>query len=551
MKTHRKRRGSRKRAMKARSMKARSMKARSMKARSMKARSMKARKMRGGNQELFNAVTKGNTTKTNQLLEANANPNEIFEGQTLLHIAAKNGYYEIAELLIDKGADVNKADKDGRTPLFVAAEAGYAEIVELLANNGADINKVDVYKYTPLNAAAESGREDVVEYLIDQGADLDKPSKYGVTPLMSSLINVHDSVASLLIESGANIYTKDEDNNTALFFASSRGFYDIVDVLLEKGADPNIQTIYGETPLYTASDSNYIEIVSLLLENGAAPNIKENNGQTPLFITSENGFDEVVNLLLENGADPNIDNVDGETPLYIASLEGFASIVKLLLKHNAVVTDKIKNEMDEFDSDIQNLLGVMVSTSSSRSSPVAVPLNRNSKPANAPSKCFDPILYSNTNITKEMVTFYIQDKANKTIAAGCLDEDSLNIYKTSNDYVFYRCKDSVPVGALFIDSKSVHSEKYRLLNFDRRIYVKDSEARQLKVGNQYILRPTGEPLGRIASYDVVHGGSAVSSNHCGPADGSIIYKIYQVGEGAVGGRRGRRRHPIYTKRKRL
>lgn len=169
-------------------------------------------------------------------------------------------------------------------------------------------------------------------------------------------------------------------------------------------------------------------------------------------------------------------------------------------------------------------------------------LNSNSKPSNAPSKCFNPIESGEVNITNDVATFYIQDTNNKTVSTACLDEDSLDIYKTSNDYVFYRCKDTVKNSALFIGENDIHPIEYRLLNFDRRIYVKDSEAHKLEVGKHYILRPTNEPLGRIASHDVVFGsGMVVSAKHCGPADGSMIYKIYEVNSSPSGGRRKTRR----------
>ena len=41
----------------------------------------------------------------------------MIDGATPLYVAAQNGHTEIAQLLIDKGANVNQADNDGATPL--------------------------------------------------------------------------------------------------------------------------------------------------------------------------------------------------------------------------------------------------------------------------------------------------------------------------------------------------------------------------------------------------------------------------------------------------
>ena len=69
-----------------------------------------------------------------------------------MHRAVTFGQKEIAELLIDKGADVN-ASSGGETPLHEAALFGHKEIVELLIGKGADLNAKDEDGDTPLDFA--------------------------------------------------------------------------------------------------------------------------------------------------------------------------------------------------------------------------------------------------------------------------------------------------------------------------------------------------------------------------------------------------------------
>ena len=47
------------------------------------------------------------------------------------------------QMLVDKGAEVNKADDDGLTPLHRSARKGNVEMVSLLVANGADLNVKD------------------------------------------------------------------------------------------------------------------------------------------------------------------------------------------------------------------------------------------------------------------------------------------------------------------------------------------------------------------------------------------------------------------------
>ncbi len=61
-------------------------------------------------------------------------------GKTLLHIAALNGYKDIAEILVNKNIDVNVKDNSGKSPLYYAAKYGHRKTAELLLERGAKEN---------------------------------------------------------------------------------------------------------------------------------------------------------------------------------------------------------------------------------------------------------------------------------------------------------------------------------------------------------------------------------------------------------------------------
>ena len=58
-------------------------------------------------------------------------------------------------LLIEKDADVKKANNDGWTPLYIAAENGHLEVIKLLIKKGADVNKADNCGWTSLYIATK------------------------------------------------------------------------------------------------------------------------------------------------------------------------------------------------------------------------------------------------------------------------------------------------------------------------------------------------------------------------------------------------------------
>ena len=95
-------------------------------------------------------------------------------GWTLLHLAARLGREDIAELLLANGADVNARDRLGLTPLHDAANAGRTEVAALLLAHGADVNAKDTGGGTPMHWAIVRGYRDLAE-LLQQHGGKDEP----------------------------------------------------------------------------------------------------------------------------------------------------------------------------------------------------------------------------------------------------------------------------------------------------------------------------------------------------------------------------------------
>ena len=73
-------------------------------------------------------------------------------------------------LLLDRGADINQADRQACTPLYMAAGDGHEAIVRLLLDRGASIAQCDKCG-TPLHRAAYKGYPRVIELLLRRGTD--------------------------------------------------------------------------------------------------------------------------------------------------------------------------------------------------------------------------------------------------------------------------------------------------------------------------------------------------------------------------------------------
>lgn len=294
-------------------------------------------------------------------------------GKTPLCWAAEYGQLEVAELLLDRGADFNLADLIGRKPLQWAARYGCKRIVQLLLDRGDSVDSKDKNGRTPLLLAAREGYVDVVRLLIKYGDEIDSGDAKGQTPLSFAAMNGHLEVVLLLLGMGANpdlrecsknrsplsfaaengyvdvvkwllakdceIDSEDSDERTPLSWAAENGDNEVIEILLLEGADINSKDIYNRTALSYASELGHTTTVDILLQVADIEYDLQDTyyDQTPLSWAAEGGHDEIVNLLLEMGADADSRDRAGHTPLLWAIRNGHEAVTKLLIDQEVEV----------------------------------------------------------------------------------------------------------------------------------------------------------------------------------------------------------------------
>jgi hypothetical protein len=142
---------------------------------------------------------------------------------TTLVEALRLGYSEVAKCLIDRGADVNKANSHGETPLWWASSKGHLEVVRALLDAKAEVNKAANGGQTPLYWASFYGHLEVVRALIDRGADVNKANSHGETPLWWASSKGHLEVVRALLDAKAEVNKADRNGMTPLYEAPTMG----------------------------------------------------------------------------------------------------------------------------------------------------------------------------------------------------------------------------------------------------------------------------------------------------------------------------------------
>ena len=126
--------------------------------------------------DVFDAAAVGRTRGLAELLDADPELVRAWsaDGFTPLHLAAFFGHEDAAELLIERGADVDVIARNETlqvAPLHSAAAGVHPSIVKLLVEHGADVNARQGGGFTPLHSAAQNDDRESVATLLDAGAD--------------------------------------------------------------------------------------------------------------------------------------------------------------------------------------------------------------------------------------------------------------------------------------------------------------------------------------------------------------------------------------------
>ena len=174
---------------------------------------------------VFDYITHDNklryiVSNIDRYLENNGDINAVNEnGDTMLMKAVSIGYYDLADYLIDKNADISITNNKGENALILSAN--YPYIMNLLINNNADVNASDNNGKTALHYACAGGDLYSVKLLIKSGADINKRDILGKTILMYAVENENLKLIKYLVEEvNVDINEKDDWGQNAIFFAT-------------------------------------------------------------------------------------------------------------------------------------------------------------------------------------------------------------------------------------------------------------------------------------------------------------------------------------------
>ncbi|KAJ6264017.1 Ankyrin-1 [Drechslerella dactyloides] len=238
--------------------------------------------------------------------------------------------FEMADLLLEKGADVNCA---GGAAIKQAIYSGDILVLQYLASHGADLNMLLAPDgWTPLQVAASQGKLDVAAALLDLGADPNGQHGEKGPTIYYALQSKNEAVVRLFLKKGTRV-DDSHKRHSLLVCAIFGGMTKLVSELIRAGANVNKVDIEGWTPLAVAIDVGDEKMERLLRSHGA----KASMMGAEVFLSVIAGGDmRRIRRLLDEGVDPNQD--DGTfTAMIHAARSGRKRLVDLLHEYGCSV----------------------------------------------------------------------------------------------------------------------------------------------------------------------------------------------------------------------
>lgn len=168
--------------------------------------------------DFFAALTFDRPAEVQHLLDKGFDPNSPSEkGVPALLYALQSEAPKSALLLARHPAtQVNAANSAGETALMLAVINHYTDVVQVLIERGADVNREG---WTPLHYAATRGHRDMMRLLLDHDAYIDAEAPNGNTPLMMAARYAQPLAVKLLLEEGADPTLVNQSQESALDMA--------------------------------------------------------------------------------------------------------------------------------------------------------------------------------------------------------------------------------------------------------------------------------------------------------------------------------------------
>jgi len=303
--------------------------------------------------DIYEAALTGNLHALTYFHQLGASLHESRPNKTsLLHLAVDGNNPKLLVYLLNKGLNIDLADKSGTSALILAAmDNSRLRILSILINRNATLDQQNHRHTSALSMAIKRFNVQAAILLIKKGANIN--IRDGIdTPLSLThkalnqtshqpIIKELRELETLLISKGAHVNTSDDNLQWSPLMLTASHYQDVQSIqqlklLIQLGADINQRDKNERTALMISSSLGRIDALQYLIKLNAKLNCFDKFGWTALMLAVYYNQKEVVRILLSSGADVNLNTKKGLTALRVAIDNERASLIPILKDYGAV-----------------------------------------------------------------------------------------------------------------------------------------------------------------------------------------------------------------------
>lgn len=142
-----------------------------------------------------------------------------YGGESLLHVAAKNGHLSMLKLLLERGANINIQDESGNTALHYAASNGKKDVVKYLLDQHADVAIINTKEQKAIDYASIKGFNEIAALLLSYNSpNATAAPKVAESKTESSITNKKQALLDLkeLLDAGVLSQTEFDDEKAKI-----------------------------------------------------------------------------------------------------------------------------------------------------------------------------------------------------------------------------------------------------------------------------------------------------------------------------------------------
>ena len=267
------------------------------------------------------------------------------ELQTLVHIAAKNGYTDLLKYVAKKEPSI-VADKDlyGNSAFYLANIRGAVDIIKyLIEEHGPNVTRSNPRHFfsAAMHTAVEFGHLNTLKYFIEGKHDINILNERRESLLFTAIEYGHHHIVKYLVEEKkADVTLLNINRANILYPIVPTNDLPLMKYFLDErkaAINVNWQDKFGNTLLHRAAIMNRTSIMKYLVdEKHADVNIAGHENMTPLHYAASRNHQKVCKYLIEHGANTTCRDDAGQIPIQKATDKSLIEYMRSVTSANRI-----------------------------------------------------------------------------------------------------------------------------------------------------------------------------------------------------------------------